>query len=362
MSSNKRKLKGTVRQVKRANVDHGNSELNSHDHDVAVVQPVGDGTITVKNGAVDGHWRSKVVEGTFYHGEFKDGTLNGRGIKVVQGKVYEGEFKEGKLQGQGKITHPDGTLEEGEFKNDNFNGYGKVTASDGKVTAEGKYENGGLQQGELVWKDRIYKGTFENDNLKGPGMVIHPDGRIDEGEFENDLLHGYGKITRDGKITVEGQWEHGALQGRGYCVSKGNIYEGEFKKHKLNGQGKITYLDGRVQEGEFQDDTLHGRGKVTYPDGRVQEGEFNKLGELHGRGTVSNSKHQWTERGVFTRGKLTGGVYRDLSTTPVIHHDQDGKVLDIFDAKVAALEDKVQVLTEMVHELQNKMNTPNVGL
>lgn len=81
--------------------------------------------------------------GDEYIGEFRDGTLNGKGtLTYSSGGKYIGEFRNGNFNGQGTFTSGDGTQYVGEFRDGNYNGQGTKTLADGSTKQVGQFRDG----------------------------------------------------------------------------------------------------------------------------------------------------------------------------------------------------------------------------
>ena len=81
------------------------------------------------NDAFEGNGKYIWENGTYYIGEFKDGLINGKGIRYRKSGniLYDGEFVNDKFEGNGKYIWKDGKYYIGEFKNGLINGiYGKM--------------------------------------------------------------------------------------------------------------------------------------------------------------------------------------------------------------------------------------------
>jgi hypothetical protein len=73
-------------------------------------------------------------DGTVYDGEFKKGTMDGKGrMTFSDGMFYEGDLIAGKPHGKGRTVGTDGIIYEGDFKQGKRHGKGKVTMPDGRA-------------------------------------------------------------------------------------------------------------------------------------------------------------------------------------------------------------------------------------
>lgn len=168
-----------------------------------------------------------------------------------------------------------------------------------------------------------------------------------------DDLNGHGKQTYASGDVYEGEFKDGKANGKGiYTRADGSIYIGEFKDGKRNGQGKQTYTHSDVYEGHFRDEKRYGRGKYIFKNGDIYEGEF-KNDYLHGRAKKIDGKKRLLEQGEYESGKLIRGVtylWEDNGTYTKI--DANGNIIQ---PDITHLEDKIKVLTEMMHEMQTKI-------
>lgn len=171
--------------------------------------------------------------------------------------------------------------------------------------------------------------------MEGHGTYIWPNGEIFEGEYVNDVTEGQGIHT----------WPDGSF------------YKGEFKNDIMEGHGTLYYTNGNSYTGEFQREKIEGQGLLTYSTGCYDRGEFVN-GRLHGKGVKFDEKKRWIQRGVFEDGKLKKGMWRDLTIHgQVVLHDETGKVLEVFDHKLARCQDLIQQFTTMLTNLQNRVET-----
>lgn len=98
---------------------------------------------------------------------------------------------------------------------------------------------------------------------------------------------------------------------------------------------------------------LNGQGKYTNSDVDTYEGEI-KNNEYNGEGKLCNSKNRCISRGVFENGQLKRGthyVWNDDGT--YMKFDVNGNI--IVEVSVD-IEDKLKIVTDIVTELQRKIN------
>ncbi|MCH5252219.1 MAG: TIR domain-containing protein [Lachnospiraceae bacterium] len=217
-------------------------------------------TGTKVNGVIDGYGKAEYTENSayepgYYEGEWKEGKLEGKGIRYwsESGDRYEGEFKDYKRNGQGIWYYSNGNRYEGEYKNDKKNG-----------------------QGIYYWEEsgERYEGEWKDGKRDGQGTHYYSDGSRYKGEFKDGKLNGHGT----------------------YYISNGHCYEGEFKDNKINGQGSYYDSNGfRTYEGEWKDGKKNGQGIWYSPNGDRYEGEF-KDGMRHGEGTWYSGNTKFSGR------------------------------------------------------------------
>jgi hypothetical protein len=104
-------------------------------------------------------------------GSWKDGVIDGLGMRVNKVFTDIGEFSNGKMNGQGIKKSAGGDLYLGNFVGDN---YGKGVLY---------YANG-----------RTYTGTFNNNTPEGKGIMQFPNGNIYIGQFKNGVADGDGML------------------------------------------------------------------------------------------------------------------------------------------------------------------------
>ena len=135
-----------------------------------------------------------------YKGEFVNGIREGKGVDISSGAKYEGDFKDDKKQGQGKITFESGDTYEGGFENNTFNGQGHYKWKKNGHEYIGEYVNGYFHgKGLYKWSEQeYYKGDYENGVKQGKGEVKYPDGKKFICPFVKGKPHGIGTYD-DGK-------------------------------------------------------------------------------------------------------------------------------------------------------------------
>lgn len=108
----------------------------------------------------------------------------GKRINLKYLILEEGTFN-GTLNGPGKITWPNGRREEGEFKNGSLHGRGtRIHADQYNKIEKGFFENGKLNGvGSITSLGQNKIGTFKDGFLKGEGTVIQSNGIQFIGKF-----------------------------------------------------------------------------------------------------------------------------------------------------------------------------------
>ena len=223
----------------------------------------------VSGNCVNGQGTLKFADGNKYVGEFKDGSMHGRGTYITQDDAYKREAYR----------------YVGEWKNNKRNGQGKRI-----------YENGGVIEGE-----------FKDDKLNGQATLTIPNGNKYVGEWKDDEINGQGTYTYENGDKYVGEWKNGKYDGQGTLITKKGKrkYIGGWKDDEKNGQGTITYKDGTKYVGEWKEDRYDGQGTITYKGGHKYVGEW-KNGLWHGQGTWMNANGN-IRRGEWAKGKKVDG-------------------------------------------------------
>ena len=181
-------------------------------------------------------WNKYINEnGIIYIGLFKNGKLNGKGIKYLKNEnnipiIYKGDFIDGLKNGEG--------IEENE---------------------NGKYE-----------------GHFENDKKNGKGKYYFNTGDFYEGDFNDNLFNGKGhfKWNKNGNEYI-GEYTNGIMNGEGlYKWNDKQYYKGQYKNGIKEGKGEIKYADGKKFICEFKNGKPNGIGIFVDPKGNEKEVEF----------------------------------------------------------------------------------------
>ena len=142
-------------------------------------------------------------KGSWYEGEWNNGTLSGNGSYVTpSGRGYSGEFKHGKKHGLG-VEIFDGSQEVspviyiGEFKNDKKNGQGVAVLCDG-YRFEGIFKNDNFLQKEKInlpiIKSNFISKIIEEENELLIQNISSKKGKINLNDYSDESLQADEKI------------------------------------------------------------------------------------------------------------------------------------------------------------------------
>lgn len=164
-----------------------------------------------------------------YAGEWKDGLMDGYGIRYEEDNVYDGEWKAGKRRGFGISRWIDGGKHVGQW----------------------------------------------NILMNGHGRYEWPDGQIYTGMMKNGWRSGFGRYEWPRGDTYVGNFEHGARNGIGnYTWADNRHYSGYWREHLRDTLGCYTWPDGSVYIGGWLNSKRHGHGAMCWPDNGCFEGEW----------------------------------------------------------------------------------------
>ena len=196
-------------------------------------------------------------------GQWKDGSLNGRGIIYTpDGFRVIGDIKNNVPDGQGILIMPSIGIYKGQFKNGKMHGEGIVVNADG-IAAKGQWNNNEILGNPILLPGHVvslnlesgyFFGEIKDDMADGFGTFITNSGDMYEGEFKNGKMHGLGIITASDGSEYAGEFvDHDLVRGMAY-IPGDSLYVGEFKNFKYHGQGILVSLDGKTKYvGEFKD-------------------------------------------------------------------------------------------------------------
>jgi len=117
-------------------------------------------------------------------GSWKDGILDGLGMRVNKVFTDIGEFSNGSMNGKGIKKCTSGDVYIGNLVNDNYQGKGVLFYTDGR-TYSGSFQNN-LPEGNGIMQSpggSIYIGNFKNGMYEGDGVLLQGNGRRWEGKF-----------------------------------------------------------------------------------------------------------------------------------------------------------------------------------
>ena len=180
--------------------------------------------------------------------------------------IYCGSLKDNKPDGMGVLVKECDIIYKGEFKEGTINGKGKSFIYDKNDKSR-----------KLL---KIFEGTFIGERKNGKYIEYNRYNRkIFEGEYKDDKREGKGIEYHDNYILYEGEYKEGKREGEGIEYKSNNkLYKGCFKNGQKNGNG-ILYASGEIKryEGNFENNFFHGNGKLFYDNGKIQyDGKFNK--------------------------------------------------------------------------------------
>eukprot|EP00727_Mastigamoeba_balamuthi_P004180 m51a1_g1376 hypothetical protein (1390) ;mRNA; r:435518-441159 len=263
--------------------------------------------------------RSWFRNGATYTGEFRGGTMHGRGAYRWPDNVrYEGEFTYNTITGRGTMTWhdtqhpwPNGWQYTGEFVEGVRHGRGAITCSKAGLTYDGEWSQGQrsgtgtwtLQTSQGMWR---YEGEWVRGQRNGKGSMHYPSGSFYKGNWTNGLKDGWGVMAWPSQQQVyAGEWNSGVQSGAGAhyygadepavaaarsmaysaAAARGadpvaplhrrlNAYNGQWDNGERHGQGTFVYADGSRYSGMWAHGRKEGEGAMELDDGRCIAGEF----------------------------------------------------------------------------------------
>lgn len=161
-----------------------------------------------------------LTEDTYYKGEMKNGSIQGRGVLISSNFMYEGHWNNNQRHGLGRRIIANGDVYEGSWVNDKRHGFGVLWSNSGEGYI-GDWEDDECHgRGTEINTRVVYEGDFVNGVKSGKGKFIYKDGSYYEGEVNYNGPHGYGfLVCPDGRGYV-GQWKKGEMKGKGAAMNK----------------------------------------------------------------------------------------------------------------------------------------------
>jgi hypothetical protein len=291
--------------------------------------------------------------GDVYEGEWKNGSMHGRGVlkqqalegaggtgaapsstssspvtssppefKAIHAAVssaseiagtsdlYEGEWFLGVKNGMG-IKHygTAKTMYSGKWVDGKRHGRGELMEPEGMYT--GEFIDGRIHGlGEYVYSDgHVYKGEWAYERYDGNGTYLFPSGAKYEGTWKKGREHGRGARTHSNGDVYSGEWQHGQIHGVGLYTGMSMTYEGEWRFGTICGLGTCRYSDGTVYQGEWERGVFHGQGAYRDPSSGISyDGGWSK-GKRHGEGAYVSPLHlyegEWVEDRKSGQGQMT---------------------------------------------------------
>lgn len=191
-----------------------------------------------------------------YVGQQKKAVRHGYGVYTYTNPFfqYEGEWIDGKKHGLGKFLMNDGSYYNGEFKNGEIEGNGVryFGLSGNKYT--GSFYKGELQgQGIMEYKNgSVYEGSWENNKRQGHGILKEKDGYSYDGNFHQHKKHGNGTQHYKNGDIYTGDWIQGKRQGHGcHQTTDGTYYKGQWANDVMSGMGYIKHSSGIIYDGHW---------------------------------------------------------------------------------------------------------------
>ena len=274
------------------------------------------------NGYCHGHGVEHKANGDYIEGIYEQGNLIRGKYKWAAGGTYEGEFKNGVINGKGVKVFSDGTKYEGDFVNGIMQGKGVLTWTNGDKY-EGEFSEG-LRTGKgiICYTTNMGKESYEGDFVKGKkhgwGVERYPSGDMWVGEFEdgwtkNGTMYWLAshvcqttKRGEDGKLIrgERGTWTDQEMKAgnRTKKYPNGDTYTGRLVYNVPEGKGIYVWMNGDKYSGEWNHGKRHGKGTFTWANGDSFYGEYI-YGERCGKG-VMRYRNKKYEYGLWNRDKL----------------------------------------------------------
>ncbi len=235
--------------------------------------------------------------GTYYKGDYKNGTFDGEGLIVFpDGSTYEGHFRNGIISGEGKFAASNGDSYEGQFADNDYKGYGEYTYANGD-TLEAEFEGGtfigyacvdihGEDEDEQIkaykWKSPfetlgMAEKAFDLNKFNGSVDLVYADGSRYDGGMKDKSRNGSGTLTEQDGTEYSGNWVMGNESGYGtMSYEDGSVYKGYFNEGVYSGYGKLYYANSDVYDGAWENGMRDGYGKYTEANGDYFYGIWKK--------------------------------------------------------------------------------------
>jgi hypothetical protein len=163
-----------------------------------------------------------------YRGAVVDGRAQGHGELVGARDWRGGEFRNGTLNGRGFVERPRYRYD-GEFVDGRPDGVGVEVA--GVYRYEGGFSRGRFSGRGVLEREGVrHDGEFRDGTPSGPGVQRLPDGTLYDGAFSQGDRDGRGVLTMPDGGRYEGDFRRGAAEGAGvYTAADGTRYDGAWK-------------------------------------------------------------------------------------------------------------------------------------
>ena len=196
----------------------------------------------------------KIVSRNYtYEGDFRDGAINGRGIRRFKnGQIENGIFCNYKFLGDIIHLYPDSKEQFDLSKLSEYCGKiyierkGKEGTSNRTTTYSGEWNDGKMEgSGKYVEEGNFeYYGNWKDNHPHGYGHLKFVNGDRYEGNFFNGLFHGKkAKFIYNDKSFYIGGFTFGNRQGYGEFHKSGYVFKGEWVNNHMNGH--ITVYNGQ---------------------------------------------------------------------------------------------------------------------
>ena len=224
----------------------------------------------------------KILENTnsIYKGEINiiTGEKIGKGELIYKnGSKIIGTFYKNEPYGWNIYINEEGILYIGLFKNGNLNGKGIRFQKKNNLLYKGDFINN-LREGEgiEIGNGGKYEGSFENDKRSGKGKIYFDSGDYYEGDFSDNKFNGKGHfIWKKNGHEYIGDYLNGIIHGNGlYKWNKDQYYKGQYINGVKEGEGEIKYADGKKFICPFKNGKPNGIGIFIDPKGKQKEVQF----------------------------------------------------------------------------------------